>query len=261
MYTVTWLGSLAARAPIIIRLRTLIFYRSLFHISNTIVLVMEAMDLQTTSHRPKAKCHLLDLPPELRLTIYDHLFGETQPQVCISGKRAFVWRGTGPEKINILATSHQINKEAQPILYRNAQLRVFVGSTFERLKSHKSSTSGKWMRWGSPRNERCRFLQKAGKMEMIIYLSGSFDNRTPNLTEFIHCIGRINKLRHLKISFECRKSFFSSHFQLSGIMKELKTLQVEGDVEMGKDAPWPSVGRMNSVVVEQYEALREYLKA
>jgi hypothetical protein len=216
------------------------------------------MDLQTTSARPKAKCHLLDLPSELRLTIYDHLLEDTRPEVCISGKKVFVWRGNSPEKTNILATCQKINKEVQPVLYRHAQVRVFVGFPLEKLNS---SGNGKWMRWGSMRNDRCRFLHKVENMHMIIYLSVSFDNKTPDLAAFIHCIGRINKLRHLKISFDCRKSFFSSHFQLSGIMKELRTLQVDGEVEMGKDVPWPPVGRMSSVVAEQYGALKEYLKA
>ena len=78
-----------------------------------------------TSLTGRAPSPLLDLPPEVRLCIYQHLFAKTIITLDNEwGDNPFTVHWHEP---NLLQTCQQIHKEGDPILYQQTEIQVMSG--------------------------------------------------------------------------------------------------------------------------------------
>ena len=74
------------------------------------------------------RCHLLeDLPPELRLRIYEHLFNEEyRPSLLIGSCSKIQFLSPAKAHAGILKTCRTIYSEATPLLYRKTTFQVQI---------------------------------------------------------------------------------------------------------------------------------------
>ncbi|KAK5717100.1 hypothetical protein LTR15_008989 [Elasticomyces elasticus] len=95
-------------------------------------------DLASTEHNSK-RCHLLELPAELRVRIYEYVYDELNlVEICIVEHGTMLRKDTGGadqdqmirQLPSLLKTCTFISREANPVLYQSLQFCVCIDSAF-----------------------------------------------------------------------------------------------------------------------------------
>ena len=82
---------------------------------------------------PSDKCHLLSLPPELRLRIYEYLYSHTISSQSVDWRWSYVVPLLRPQLTALLRTCKTIHREAAPVLYGNLNASLVV-TNFDHLR-------------------------------------------------------------------------------------------------------------------------------
>ncbi|KAK3698227.1 hypothetical protein LTR37_017052 [Vermiconidia calcicola] len=161
-----------------------------------------ADDSQATGTR----CRLLALPAELRLYIYDFYFEQRTVGMIYDGK-LWITRGTPLDPIEeggqceikhgtaLLRTCRTITTEAQSLLVKNTQVRLFASEPNELV-----ATDGGWKSYGNL--EQCKILSQVSRVHQLdlhwVFTSPcSAFQQTP---ELLKGLGWLEDVKHLKIS-------------------------------------------------------------
>lgn len=92
------------------------------------------METESTAEAaPEMRCHLLRIPPELRLRIYDYYFGETKPCTVYAWPDVDIeWKHDSKDQADargsqLLFTCKTISHEARPVLLASTELMLPSG--------------------------------------------------------------------------------------------------------------------------------------
>ena len=117
-------------------------------------------------------CHLLSLPPELRLRIYEYYFGEPRPcrslRIDYSDRVRCWWfpdyTQTGPEGpiLPLLCLCRKVYHDTVPVLWQTTKVHIFMGENFLHTPGRKILES----------NESYAFLKQIQTVNINALLRG-----------------------------------------------------------------------------------------
>jgi hypothetical protein len=138
---------------------------------------------------PQSRCHLLGLPSEIRLLIYEELFPPRR--IDMTDKKLGL-------DTAILATCRTIHKEAKPVLYENTEFEITLHAEGEYVGPYYKNSDNAKRIWP--------LFNLARKLSLNIILGAS---RKRMLKEMASELTRLDEASHLKkldITFKsCRE--------------------------------------------------------
>lgn len=180
-------------------------------------------------------CHLLDLPPELRLEIYGWLFDAAlEVQLDVLDDIFIDADITGPPEaflgVKLLQTCRIIHKEAEPILYHHAVFNLEVADGEERLDDDHLAVN-----LGSIHN--CRYLLHRIRMAKLTMYSTRFPVDIGKLTLHIAAVlDAMEQGRHVKrLTIDFTERFYdwdeeSDKAVVAAVCLQLESIRCEGEV-------------------------------
>lgn len=154
--------------------------------------------------------HLLGLPSEVRLLIYEQLFPLSEVELYHRYRQ-----DTRDENFAILATCLAIYIEAKPVLYENSEFHVSLPSDAEDVDTEPPEGSkyphdpqAEHDSWFQERNNGARpLLKEARKLCLTIFVAGTVDDELKwldLLTSELTLLGEAPRLKEVHVELETR---------------------------------------------------------
>lgn len=160
---------------------------------------------------PQSRCHLLGLPSEIRLLIYEELF----PPRCVNMIRNELALDTA-----ILSTCRTIHKEAKPVLYENTEFHIEL------------SADGRYF---GPAKRMRPLFKLARKLSLTIELRSSQERKLRKMTSELTRLDEAPHLKRLHIKFKTYNSSEAIQWQFDLIIGVLGLVALPAGVTVMLD--------------------------
>lgn len=184
----------------------------------------------------KHRCYLLELPPELRLVIYDYFFLVKTINIWIDWN-VYRWRSYKPNgSVSLLATCKTIFREATPVFYDRTTVHFSICDEFGRPLS-------RYHRFCSLKNLNANAFSLVSKVRFSLHTLT--EPIFPDLLEHVLIwLGRLSfcvDVRAIEIHFEFWSTI--SDDNLLWVYSVLSHIEYEGELEIGTRAtgPWTTL--------------------
>ncbi|TKA32775.1 hypothetical protein B0A50_01000 [Salinomyces thailandicus] len=200
------------------------------------------------------KATLLGLPPELRLHIYNHIFGPIVPWItlhihkhvyCLDSPTYLIGQGNG--SLSILRTSRHLYEEAAAYLYESTEISICLRAPLARAWSDSSRSLG--------HIEDVRFWPFVTHCTLTIELRGQMDAVVvlERLGRLLEALGHGKHLRELKVVLSCRDDDAVPEC-FENIVDTVSTLRISGKARVGFTDSFGEEGEFEKRVCDQIMA-------